>query len=54
MAMAGATRARALRLPETVDENQVEAKFKTGALNAKLHKRPEIVREERKIQIKSS
>ncbi len=44
---------RALRLPETVDDSKVEAKFEKGILSITLPKRPEAVKAEKKISIKS-
>jgi len=43
---------RALRLPESVDDTKIEAKFDKGVLKIKASKNPEAIRAERKIQIK--
>ncbi len=45
---------RAIRLPETVNEDQAEARFEKGVLTVRLPKRPEMVKEQKKIQIKSA
>ncbi|MGO8954401.1 MAG: Hsp20/alpha crystallin family protein [Rhodomicrobium sp.] len=45
---------RAIRLPETVDEDKVQANFDKGVLTVTLPKRPEMVKAEKKIEIKSS
>lgn len=42
---------RSLRVPDTVDPDRVEAKFDKGVLTVTLPKRPEAVREPRKIQV---
>lgn len=42
---------RSMRVPETVDEDKVGAKFDKGVLTVTLPKRPEAVKEERKIKI---
>jgi HSP20 family protein len=44
---------RALRLPETVDEDRVEALFEKGVLKVTLPKKPEAVRQQKKIAIKA-
>jgi HSP20 family protein len=44
---------RSLRLPDTVDENKVEARFENGVLRVTLPKRPEAAREHRRIEIKT-
>lgn len=44
---------RSLRLPETIDDDKVEAKFEKGILTITLPKRPDAVRGEKKIAIKS-
>jgi HSP20 family protein len=46
--------ARSLRLPETIDESKLEAKFDKGVLKITAAKRPEAVKAERKIEIKKS
>jgi HSP20 family protein len=43
---------RSIRLPDTIDENKVEAKFNKGVLRVTAVKKPEAVKEERKIEIK--
>jgi HSP20 family protein len=45
---------RAIRLPDTVDEAKVEAKFDKGVLKITAAKKPEAVKAERKIEIKKS
>jgi HSP20 family protein len=45
---------RSLRLPETVDDTKIDARFDNGVLKVTLPKRPELTREQRKIQIKKS
>ena len=45
---------RSLRVPDTVDEGKVEARFENGVLKVALPKRPEAAREQRKIEIKKS
>jgi len=45
---------RSIRLPETVNENEVEARFDKGVLTITLPKRPETVKEQKKIEIKSA
>jgi HSP20 family protein len=45
---------RAIRLPDTVDDSQVEAKFDRGVLKVTAAKRPEAVKQERKIEIKKA
>lgn len=42
---------RSLRVPETIDSDRIEAKFDKGVLSVHLPKRPELVREPKKIQI---
>ena len=43
---------RSLRLPDTIDETKVEAKFDKGVLKVTATKKPEAVKAERKIEIK--
>jgi HSP20 family protein len=43
---------RSLRLPETIDEAKIEAKFDKGVLKVKAAKKPEAVKAARKIEIK--
>jgi HSP20 family protein len=45
---------RSIRLPETIDEDKVEARFDKGVLTVTLPKRPEMMKAEKKIAIKSS
>jgi HSP20 family protein len=45
---------RSLRLPETIDEGKVEARFDKGVLRITAPKRPEAVKAERKIEIRKS
>ncbi len=42
---------RSLRLPDTVDESKVEAKFEKGVLKVTAAKKPEAVKAERKMEI---
>ena len=44
---------RSMRLPDSIDYEKVEAKLNKGVLTVKIAKRPEAVKEERKIKIKS-
>ena len=43
---------RVLRVPDTVDEGKVEARFENGVLKVTLPKRPEVASAQRKIEIK--
>ena len=45
---------RTLSVPDTVDEDQIEAKFEKGVLSVKLPKRPDAELEVRKIAVKSA
>ena len=45
---------RSLRLPETIDETKVDAKFDKGVLKITAAKKPEAVKAERKIEIKNA
>ena len=45
---------RSIRLPDTVDDAKVEAKFDKGVLKVTAAKKPEAVKAERKIEIKKS
>jgi HSP20 family protein len=45
---------RAIRLPETVNDEKAEAHFDKGVLTVTLPKRPELVKAQKKIEIKSS
>lgn len=44
---------RSMRLPDSIDAEKVEAKLNKGVLTVKIAKRPEAVKEEHKIKIKS-
>jgi len=46
--------ARSIRLPDTVDEGMVEAKFDKGVLRITAAKKPEAVKAERRIEIKKT
>jgi len=43
---------RSLRLPDTVDEDRVDASFDSGVLKVRLPKRPEAIGEQPTIPIK--
>jgi len=43
---------RSLRMPESIDENKLEAKFDKGVLKVIAQKKPEALKAERKIEIK--
>src|SRR5262245_10019613 len=45
---------RSLRLPDTIDENSVEARFDKGVLKVTAAKRPDAVKAERTIAIKKA
>jgi HSP20 family protein len=45
---------RSIRLPDTIDEDNVEARFEKGVLTVTLPKRPEVVKSQKKIEIKSA
>jgi HSP20 family protein len=45
---------RSIRLPDTIDEGKVEAKFDKGVLKVTAAKKPEAVKAERKIEIKKT
>jgi HSP20 family protein len=45
---------RAIRLPDTIDDAKVEAKFDKGVLKVTAAKKPEAVKAERKIEIKNA
>lgn len=45
---------RLLRLPESVDDTKIEAKFDKGVLKIKAAKRPEAIKAQRKIEIKKA
>ena len=44
---------RSLRLPDSIDESKVEARFDKGVLKVTALKRPEAVKAEKKIEIKN-
>ncbi|MHA1165876.1 MAG: Hsp20/alpha crystallin family protein [Alphaproteobacteria bacterium] len=44
---------RSMSLPDSIDEEKIEAKLDNGVLTVKLAMRPEAVKQERKIEIKS-
>ena len=43
---------RSVQLPDTVDEDKIEATFNNGVLRVSLPKRPEAIGKQRKIPIK--
>lgn len=45
---------RSLRLPDSIDEAQVEARFDKGVLRITAPKKPDAVKSERKIEIKKT
>jgi len=45
---------RSLRLPETIDDAKLEAKFDKGVLRIVAQKRPEAVKAEKRIEIKKA
>ena len=45
---------RSIRLPDTIDEGNVEAKFDKGVLKVTAAKKPETVKSERRIEIKKA
>jgi len=45
---------RSLRLPDTIDEAKVDAKFDKGVLTITAAKKPEAVKAERRIEIKKA
>jgi len=45
---------RSLPLPDTIDENKIEAKFDKGVLTITAQKKPEAVKAEKKIEIKKA
>lgn len=45
---------RSIRLPDTIEEGKVEAKFDKGVLKVTAAKKPEAVKAERKIEIKKA
>lgn len=42
---------RAIRLPESVDENRIEARFDKGVLTVIAAKKPEAVKQEKRIEV---
>ena len=45
---------RSIRLPETIDEDKVEARFDKGVLTVTLPKRPEMVKAERRSRSRAA
>ncbi|MCL4764611.1 MAG: Hsp20/alpha crystallin family protein [Hyphomicrobiaceae bacterium] len=45
---------RSLRLPDTIDENKVEARFEKGVLKITAQKKPEAVKAEKRIEIRKA
>ena len=45
---------RSLRVPDTIDEGKLEARFDKGVLTIVAPKKPEAIKAERKIEIKKS
>ena len=45
---------RSLRLPETIDDNKIEARFDKGVLTVVAAKKPEAVKSEKKIEVKKA
>jgi HSP20 family protein len=45
---------RSLRLPDTIDDTKIEAKFDKGVLKVTAAKKPEAVKPERKMEIKKA
>ncbi len=45
---------RTLRLPETIDDAKLEARFDKGVLKVVAQKKPDAIKAERKIEIKKS
>jgi HSP20 family protein len=45
---------RSIRLPDTIDEDKVDAKFDKGVLKVTATKKPEAVKAERRIEIKKA
>lgn len=43
---------RSLRLPDTIDDTKIDARFDNGVLKVTLPKRPELAGEQHKIEIK--
>jgi HSP20 family protein len=43
---------RSLRLPDTIDEDKIEARFEKGVLKVIAPKKPEAVKAEKKIEVK--
>lgn len=46
--------ARSLRLPDTIDDDKVEARFDKGVLTVIAAKKPEAVKAEKKIEVKKA
>ncbi|MFZ1101333.1 MAG: Hsp20/alpha crystallin family protein, partial [Hyphomicrobiaceae bacterium] len=45
---------RSLRLPDSIDESKVEAKFDKGVLKVTAAKKPEAIKAGRKIEVKKA
>mgnify|MGYP001182371863 CR=1 FL=1 len=45
---------RSLRLPDTIDDSKIEARFDKGVLRVVAQKKPEAVKAERRIEIKKA
>ena len=45
---------RSLSIPETVDDSKIEARFEKGVLHVTVPKKPEAVKTQKKIEIKSA
>jgi HSP20 family protein len=43
---------RSIRMPDTIDENKLEARFEKGVLRIVAQKKPEAVKSEKRIEIK--
>ena len=46
--------ARSVRLPDSIDESKVEARFEKGILTITAEKRPDAVKAEKRIEIRKS
>lgn len=45
---------RSLRMPDTIDDNKLEAKFDKGVLKVTAQKKPEAIKAEKKIEIQKA
>lgn len=45
---------RCFRVPESVDPNKIKASFKKGVLTVTLPKKPEVIKPEKKIEVKAA